>query len=194
MRINRPARDKILEFSRYSKGWDYGEGKPFSTETVRRALLLNRIIIAKCTPETDAFPGPDGDIMVTAYCDQWYWEFLIDADGTVTYIAEKNDIIIDERDGLSFNKALSIARRLTKQTWKLYVSSTPSGTIAENNDLPAWHLNPLENRSVFQSSTPPAFKTSAIHRVPTYDSTMAKLPVNLLSFGSSTPPYCQTSV
>ena len=129
--INRPARDKILDFSRYSKGWDYGEGKPFSTETLRRALLLNRIIIAKCTPETDAFPGPDGDIMVTAYWDQWYWEFLINAGGTVTYIAEKNDIVTDERDGLSFNEALAIARRLTKQTWKLYESSMPSGTTAE---------------------------------------------------------------
>ena len=106
---NKSAREKILDFRHYSKGWDYGEGNPFSPETIRRALLINRMIIAKCTPETDAFPGPDGDIMVTAYCDPWYWEFLIDASGRVTYIAEKDDVVTDEREGLSYDEALHLA-------------------------------------------------------------------------------------
>ena len=190
---HRPAREKILDFSRYSKGWDYGEGKPFSPETICRALLINRVIIAKCTPETDAFPGPDGDIMVTAYCDQWYWEFLINASGRVTYVAEKDDRVIDERADLSYDEALHLARRLTKQTWKLYASSTPSDTTAENSDSTAWPSSPLENRPESRSSTPPAFKTWAMHHVHIYDSTMTELPVTLLSFGSSTPLYCQTS-
>ena len=187
------AREKILDFRHYSKGWDYGEGKPFSPETIRRALLINRMIIAKCTPETDAFPGPDGDIMVTAYCDPWYWEFLIDASGMVLYIAEKDDVVTDEREGLSHDEALHLARRLTKQTWKFYASSTPLDTTAENSDSTAWPSSPLENRPESRSLTLPAFKTWAIHHVHTYDSTMIELPVPLLSFGNSTPIYCQTS-
>ena len=73
-------------------------------------------------------------------------------------------------------------------------SSMPLDMTAENNDLTAWPLNLLETLPAFRLLTPPVFKTSAIHYVHTYDSTMTELPVNLLSFGSSTPLYCQTSV
>ena len=192
------AREKILEFSHFTKGWDFGEGIPFTRDTIRRALFLNRLLMAKCTPETDAFPGAGGDIMVTAYRDQWSWEILIDASGTVTYVVERNDVVIDRREDVSFDEALEIARRLITQTWKSYASSTPLDLTPESNALLVWRSSPRRpNRGGLRASLPSAsnvFTTSAAHPVATYGNTINTQLAPLQSFGSSTLLYCQTSV
>ncbi len=187
---------KILKFSQYTEGWDYGRGKPFSKKTIKQALVLDRLLRAAGILQTDAFPGSDGDIMVTGYRDSWCWEFTLESDNTVTFITEKNGRIVEEREGISFSGALwailslDNSKETPEKTWThhLYVSSTPKNMTPKEAGLQVWHSS-----QTIKVEYPPSkwhvYEPERSLSVPTFENIMPKQPELQLCFGNSIPGY-----
>ena len=176
------ATDKIRAFSQ-----QYIGTQPFfPQQTILRALILNRDL-KSAVPETDAFPGDNEEIMVTGYSGSRYWEFIIEPDGTVSYVAENDGDTVDEREGLSFTEALDIISRLKRERlsieiWKLSESSQANIMIESYKDsqvsplgLPEGETPPEKSLipyPVFQLSKQTALKGRFVH---TYESTTPTL-------------------
>jgi len=98
------TKDKILAFSNLGKDWHFGEGVPPTKEILKQAVSLSdRIAISGF--RSNAFPGVDGEIMVTVYHGKNYLEFTFEADGTVTFVREKDETEIAYEEKLTFDQA-----------------------------------------------------------------------------------------
>lgn len=74
--------DKIRTFANLPLGWHYGRGNPPPATVIKDALrqLLNLLMLGYV--ETDAFPGVDGEIMVTAYRGGHCIQTTVETDGS----------------------------------------------------------------------------------------------------------------
>jgi len=75
---------KIRSFGGLQVGWHYGTGKAPPSWIVATALNYLYQLMMLGFSETDAFPGPDGQIMVTAYIRKHCIEVTVETDGTLT--------------------------------------------------------------------------------------------------------------
>jgi hypothetical protein len=73
---------KIEEMSKLRPGWCYGEGCPIDRGTVSlaRELDLFAAALAQDSLQTDAFPGLNGEVMLTLYRGARYAEITIRPD------------------------------------------------------------------------------------------------------------------
>jgi hypothetical protein len=76
--------EKIKSFAQLPSGWNYGSGDAAPSEIVEQALSYLYRLISFGFSETNAFPGPDGAIMVTAYEGKHCIEVTVEIDGTIT--------------------------------------------------------------------------------------------------------------
>ena len=70
---------KIQSFKELESGWHYGEGVSIKQSVLDNAILLNQEAINQAFYETDAFPGLNGEVMVTIYSGEHYLEFTLEA-------------------------------------------------------------------------------------------------------------------
>lgn len=153
------AHREILSFKNYPKGWCYGEGIPFREENIENALKLNRLLLSNGMPKTNAFPGADGSIMVTAYADKYCWEFIFEHDKTVTIVTEEDGNVVEEKENLSFSDTILIAKKIVRspkvtrkelpKVWIQYESSTRNTMTQIGNGIQPSHLG-LQNANAIQ--------------------------------------------
>jgi hypothetical protein len=82
--ISAATAKKIREFCALPDGWYYGMGTGPSYRTIQIALAYLSAFMVYGFTETDAFPGADGEIMVTAYSENHCIEITVDVDTTFT--------------------------------------------------------------------------------------------------------------
>ena len=129
-----PTIRKIRNFLRFTPGWNYGEGSTFDEHVINRAIEVHKSIISLAFYETDAFPGTDGSVMVTAYYSNYSLEFTIDANGNIRYILELNDAAIHQEENLTLAQIKDILRQFRRERWRPFDSSTfDTMTVAEND-------------------------------------------------------------
>ncbi len=194
---------KILRFREYSEGWNYGRGKTFSDDAIESALAIEILLRRVGILETDAFPGSDGDIMVTGYEGSLYWELTLEWDNTVTFITEKDDRIVGEREGLSLSEAiseiLSLENReeITEELWK--DDNSFAFSISKDNmttgriDLKASFLSQM-NKVEYPSSRFSVSETDKLPSVPIFENIMPEQSAPRSYFGSSTPGYSRSGI
>ena len=85
------TKKKIDSFCKLPKGWHYGEGVPASKKRIEKAHKINDFFHSYGV-NTDAFPGIEGEIQVTAYLDEYYWEVTIERDNSIVYVFEVNEV------------------------------------------------------------------------------------------------------
>jgi hypothetical protein len=90
--------EKILSFCHLPSGWNYGRGKPASVKTALDAMNFVNLFYVKGVRETDAFPGPNGEIAVTAYAQDYYLNVGIESDGRIEVSFERNRGEIFDKD------------------------------------------------------------------------------------------------
>ena len=142
--------DKLKEIACLKNGWHYGEGVPPSKKSLKKAnILIEQITMSMF--DVDVFPGIDGEIMVTAYHKEHYWEFTIESDQTVTYVYQRQKIDMSYEEGLSFNDAIEILDAFCDNIWNISESYTPSITTKKDKNL---KVSPLKThrRLAFRSS------------------------------------------
>lgn len=106
---------KIKSFFNLSPGWNYGEGKEIDFDIISLAVNLHNTILYYGFTETDAFPGLDGEIRITIYHKDYYFEFTINENQTVDYCKELKDDSIETREGISIADTYSIISILERE-------------------------------------------------------------------------------
>lgn len=119
---------KILEISTLPPGWRFGEGLAFSWPTMIAALRLEAAAREAGFTVTDAFPGPDGDITISAYRAGHRHSFTVFPAGLVDYLHETIDEELASSQGLPVKQALLLIRNIGGTHWKSFDYST-SGTM-----------------------------------------------------------------
>jgi len=114
--------EKIVSFRELPTGWHYGNGSAPSGETIQKALKLNSEMSLSGFSKTNAFPGIEGEIQVTAYHGPLYLEFTIESNGEIAYIYERNEEEIECKEKLDLETAIQIIRHFRGQIWALSVS------------------------------------------------------------------------
>ena len=128
---------KIREFKELAQGWHFGEGVPIEQSILDAGIALNREAIRLGFLETDAFPGINGEVMLTIYSDDHYLEFTLETDSNVTFYREKDDEEVAYQEGLSFQDAQERIRQLRIEKWMESDFLVEGTTTPERVDLPA---------------------------------------------------------
>lgn len=160
---------KILGFAQFHSGWCYGRGQAFSREVIRIAKSLNRKAIAAGFIETDAFPGPEGEVRVTIYREPDYLEFTVNPDLTVNFVRENKDREFEPFPLLTAQNAEIEIERFSRELWTSHpgiipnvggswissVSSLGIGTIGPRNDSKTGLLRTQATEAEYLSLTHP---------------------------------------
>jgi len=104
--------EKIQSFAHFEAGWSFGEGVVFAKNTVDKATQLAKTAHTLGFHETDAFPGLNGEVMVTVYQGNEYWEFTLEPTETITFVYERDEETITYEEGLPFEFAVSLLTNL----------------------------------------------------------------------------------
>lgn len=157
------AQRKIHNFLRFKSGWHFGEGVAPSYEVAEQASA----IVEQASfygVDTDAFPGIDGEIMVTVYRDNNYLEFTSETDGTVTFVHERRRRQISYKEGLQLNQALDEVRRIGGQTWNILGSFTKIISTARDRSSRVWPLGILPDQAYlsYQKIVSPPLATTYV--------------------------------
>jgi hypothetical protein len=125
-----PTLAKIVSFAGLPVGWDYGQGVPASANTVSLARNLYYELTQLGFTRTEAFPGTDGGIQLTAYeRDLRHIIIIVRPSGEISLAHKINGL----RTGPSIVtadcnmvKIKTILREIARDKWNIFVSSTPS--------------------------------------------------------------------
>ncbi len=70
---------KILSFRKLKRGWHYGQGSAISHGIIEKALRIHSVMLSLGFFETNAFPGVDGEVLLTCYFRDHCIEVTIEA-------------------------------------------------------------------------------------------------------------------
>jgi hypothetical protein len=102
-----------LSFCDLPVGWHYGDGAPPSKETINLALRLNQEAVEAGFEKTNAFPGIEGEIQVTAWLGSLCLEFSVERDGGITFVQELDQQEITYESALTLDEAVNRFRAAT---------------------------------------------------------------------------------
>jgi hypothetical protein len=143
---------KLVAFKNLSDGWNYGRGRPIRNNVYKIAtsllLHINELAISK----TDAFPGSDGDVCITAYQFTHYLEVTVEVDLTISVSHEVDDDEISSKEGLSLFEAKKELREAVGKIWASSDLFTQPTTIRLGTDLITWHLRTPQTGPALPSS------------------------------------------
>jgi hypothetical protein len=127
------TQSKITGFLKLPVGWHYGKGRAPSKDFVAKALVYVSFYNLLGIEKTDAFPGIDGEIMVTGYYGTNVIETTLELDGTFRFCHEKGDVEIKYQEALSASGLsellLSAAPETECEKWYSSGLSTPTTTL-----------------------------------------------------------------
>ena len=94
--------EKIRVFANLDHGWHYGSGKNLSDFSVRAGNNILAYAHAMGFTSMDAFPGLSGEIQITLYDEDRYYEFTVEADRSLTIVHEigKEEVLYIENQSL----------------------------------------------------------------------------------------------
>lgn len=191
--ISRITEEKIKSFAELPSDWFYGVETPgYTPEVINSLICINKEAIRKGFYETDAFPGTNGELMITVCHDTHYLEFIVEADVSISYYHEVENTVIDTQEDMTIDQALIHLDELRKATWNLSEYSTDNIIIEEESVLQASHsaiLDQLTQGS--QSSIVNALTDQEGVSASILERITKQLQVNPLSIGSSPTRSCQ---
>jgi hypothetical protein len=125
-----PTLAKIDSFASLPVGWDYGQGVPASVNTVSLARALYYELTQLGFTRTEAFPGTDGGIQLTAYeRNLQHIIVIVRPSGEISLTHKINglrtgpSIVAADRNMVKIKTSL---REIARDKWNIFVSSTPS--------------------------------------------------------------------
>ncbi len=139
---NSKTAHSIVEFSRLARGWHYGKGGPVDRQVCIWALQLLAHADKLGFTKTEAFPGVDGEVMVSIYPQDLVLDFTIEPDGSIVFRYERDndDVFIGE------NLTLEAAKRIL----------TALGTVLWNSSglytLDTTAMNPAPSRTLHSNA------------------------------------------
>lgn len=124
----------IKEFMFLPVGWHYGDGGPISGSVCVTAFELNRYAVEMGLSVTEAFPGINGEIMVSIYPKGHVLDFTIYPNGLIRFRHEINDEEVESEDNLTWIGALQKLNKFGNGTWNSSDSPTPSISVGNQEN------------------------------------------------------------
>lgn len=131
---------KIESFSQYADGWCYGEGLSFSDEVRQAAIELNNTALLVGLLNTDAFPGPDGEILVSIYHNNINIDIYIFPNLVATFVKEENNTEVEREEEISLDEAEAKIIEFAENIW-LSDYSLSTGTTEQKVSGRTGHSN-----------------------------------------------------
>ena len=181
-----PAADKIMAFAQLPKGWDYGQGDPIAQEVMNKALAWEGFFSIRGWI-TNAGPGTDGEIAVSAILGESRIEVIVEADGTLTiaYDFKNRRVLYEPR--LLVQEAQRRILEIVEQSWNAFVYLTPKNTTRTPRSGSIQHFGTHPKTGLYLLSMVNA-SNPTIHKylVPIEDKISIELPIGakILSFQS----------
>lgn len=144
---------KIRDFAKLPPGWFYGAGSAIEEHIIQAAMRLNDAAKKVGVYTTDVFPAESGELMFTLYSGEDYLELTIESDGTLSAVRERDDQVIEARDGLSLDEAIDEISEFRNRAWKPSVYLSESNGIAGKVDSSAWRSKIRATTPAYQSLT-----------------------------------------
>jgi hypothetical protein len=136
---------KINSFASLPDGWDYGDGVPASVNTVSRARDMYYELTQLGFTRTEAFPGTDGGIQVTAYEGKSQHIIIIVKPSGETSLTHKinGQRIRPSIVSTNLNLIKNGLREIALEKWNISVSSTPSSLTISGGVTPRLPLQTM---------------------------------------------------
>ena len=128
------TRQKLEDFLKLPKGWNFGEGL---SPTRKSIALANGVLDRACDlgfQVANAFPGLSGEVQVNLYYGEHYFEFIIDPPDRVTFVYEQADEEKEYLEGVSLFEALSVLERIVPVVCDFSEFSTDYDITIKPND------------------------------------------------------------
>lgn len=109
---------KIRSFGSLPIGWHYGQGGPLSVDVINKALAIDGYYRQLGFTTTDAFPGADGELMITAYRGPNCIETIISFDLHYSVTHERDDEEISATQGVSEIIAERVIKKIGAKIWR----------------------------------------------------------------------------
>jgi hypothetical protein len=182
--VQNDTANKIRSFADLPDGWHFGAGRSASALMISRALGWQDKLRRFGFAITGAFPGANGEIMVTGYEGVHYVEILLETDATVSLVYERGGDEIICLDHASPDQVLAKVEGIAGQIW------STSGYFIQN--ISTANLTNLKaSPSKYTGMARQSYNVSVLERA-VYASTSAHIiptsAANLPFFGSSTKP------
>ena len=140
---------KIKSFSKYTSNWSYGRGIEFSQGTILYALRIVNLFRDYGFNETDAFPGEDGEIMITAYKGDYCCEITAYNEHMNDFIIEEGDSEILREEKINFSNLNTLVKKYRDITTCSSLELSTQFTLTkERKDSEAWPLR-IQPEAVF---------------------------------------------
>lgn len=170
------ATAKINSFAGLPEGWNYGRGGPIAASIIREGHRWNEILQWAGFPETDAFPGADGEIEITGYRGDHYIEVIIETNSTISIIYEmREETVLDRRNLTPEMAETTISEEIAGSLWSTLDFFTPAISMLSAAVLPPWPskipaMDPAHQSSaLFVSWNPaPKFASTSDDIMPTW--------------------------
>lgn len=186
--------NKLQNFLALKKGWNFGEGEVFEIEIINLATALHEEFLLRNFIETDAFPGSNGEVMLTIYHEEHYLEFILELDRTITLLYEVNDQEVFSKEKLSISTTITWLDKFMEILWMQSEFLVTNNTIKEKSDSPALLLETQVNNQAYPSLTRSVSWKPTMGYANTYASTINQFPTSHLSSGSFRQSYCQKTI
>jgi len=150
--VSNPTEARIMKFRDLKEGWNYGEGMPFSDSAIEEAAQVHRQITFSGFAQTDAFPGPNGEIQITVYDQCDYFEFERDQNGHWTIIHERNGLEAEPIECLGLDQVIALARTMKSTIcdastfYRRLITGTPQSNVST-----VWHSERLPRMVAYPS-------------------------------------------
>lgn len=109
--------EKVIGFARLPDGWNYGLGKAPSEEHILRAVKIISALQPAVLSGLDAFPGTDGELMIAVYAGSSCIEILLEVDGRINLVTERDGMIADEQNGVIQKSIPAYVGRFVDAKW-----------------------------------------------------------------------------
>lgn len=114
---------KIASFRSLPLGWHYGQGGPLSDIVINEALQIDSYYRQLGFTTTDAFPGTNGELMITAYRGPHCIETVISRDMRYSVTHERDDTEISAILDTDHTAAKRTIKRIRGGIWRSLGSS-----------------------------------------------------------------------
>lgn len=115
--------EKIKSLSSLPAGWHYGQGGPLSDIVINKALEIDSYYRQLGFTTTDAFPGANGELMITAYRGPHCIETVISSDARYSITHERDDTEISTTLDVDELTAKQTIKRIGEEIWRSVGSS-----------------------------------------------------------------------
>jgi hypothetical protein len=108
----------IDSFLRVETGWHFGNGHRPLAKTVSDAKIINAEFVRVGISNTHAFLGVGGEIQITAYREDHFFECTIEANDSVTFIHEQKGDNVEYLELISLSDTLGKIATLSELVWR----------------------------------------------------------------------------